>query len=930
MPRSTLVPVLVAALLLVITAPAQAVSRKQATQGALAALGSSNGTGSVVVFGLPKPLRAGTRVSAAGRLVLRARKRSFFYYEDSGATGRVAFVSARSGQVALSKRFRRAPLVNGKLPAFLTSVARYLSPEYRVFSRSSSTTAVAGSNASVFASGPSLAALLNAHPKADKQDTRVKQNRPKHITLTGSDDDNDFLTYTITQPPDHGTLSGQPPELTYTPDLNYIGKDKFGFKSFDGESQSNTAHVTIDVVPLGSPPVTTTSGGCTAYTERAPAVVVDGLITASDPDDTNLDSARVRISSNFVEGDNLLFTDQNGVSGSYDDRTGILDLNGTASVANYQAALRTVRYRNLAGSSASTTKDVQFTVNDGGSDSAPATKQICITNSAGGTRPIGEPSEGAVQYTENDGQVPLDPGFSAFDPDSANLSGATIRFAATQPGEEDELPPGDPGSPTFNFFPDEDQLFFADQNGITGSYDDVTGVLTLTGTSSVANYEAAIRSITYENSSEDPNEAPRTIRFQLTDSGGATSTPTTRGLLVTAVNDAPVATASAGMTTATGSDPSVVVDSALTVIDVDDQNLEGGQVRIASGFAAGDQLAFEDQNGISGSYDGVTGVLTLTGSAPVADYETALRSVEYRHPDGNPSGTKTVEFVVNDGELDSSATTRDVGVNDAPVLDTTDTALAYTAGDGAVAIDPGITVSDADSTTLASATVHITANGSPEDQIAFTDQLGITGFFDEETGVLTLSGTASVADYETALRSVTYNNTSGDPSTATRTVTFQVNDGETSNNQSEPATRDVEVSPANAAPVVTATDGSTEWNQGGPTYVTIDSGLTVTDADDTNIEGAKVQFSSGFETGDELVFVDTPEISGTYNTGTGVLDLTGTATVGQYEAALQSVQYGHSVGSPAETPKTVEFTANDGDVDSAPASKTIDIGPPIG
>ena len=49
------------------------------------------------------------------------------------------------------------------------------------------------------------------------------------------------------------------------------------------------------------------------------------------------------------------------------------------------------------------------------------------------------------------------------------------------------------------------------------------------------------------------------------------------------------------------------------------------------------------------------------------------------------------------------------------------------------------------------------------------------------TGVLTLSGTSSVANYQTALRSVTYTNTSGTPVTP-RTVTFSVTDNTTPSN----------------------------------------------------------------------------------------------------------------------------------------------------
>ncbi|WP_373528350.1 DUF4114 domain-containing protein, partial [Nostoc sp.] len=68
--------------------------------------------------------------------------------------------------------------------------------------------------------------------------------------------------------------------------------------------------------------------------------------------------------------------------------------------------------------------------------------------------------------------------------------------------------------------------------------------------------------------------------------------------------------------------------------------------------------------------------LTLTGDATVAEYQTALQSVTYQNSSDNPDTTaRTISFVVNDGDFDSSPATRDINltaVNDAP----TDLALS--------------------------------------------------------------------------------------------------------------------------------------------------------------------------------------------------------------------------------------------------------------
>ena len=52
----------------------------------------------------------------------------------------------------------------------------------------------------------------------------------------------------------------------------------------------------------------------------------------------------------------------------------------------------------------------------------------------------------------------------------------------------------------------------------------------------------------------------------------------------------------------------------LTVADLDNVNLAGATVAISGNFAAGqDVLGFTNQNGISGSWNAATGVLTLSG-----------------------------------------------------------------------------------------------------------------------------------------------------------------------------------------------------------------------------------------------------------------------------------------------------------------------------
>ena len=67
---------------------------------------------------------------------------------------------------------------------------------------------------------------------------------------------------------------------------------------------------------------------------------------------------------------------------------------------------------------------------------------------------------------------------------------------------------------------------------------------------------------------------------------------------------------------------------------------------ISSGtLQTGDTLNFTNQNGITGSYSG--GVLTLSGSATPAQYQTALQSVTFSTTSGMQR-TRQTSFVALD------------------------------------------------------------------------------------------------------------------------------------------------------------------------------------------------------------------------------------------------------------------------------------------
>ncbi|MEM6766438.1 MAG: Ig-like domain-containing protein, partial [Bacteroidota bacterium] len=81
----------------------------------------------------------------------------------------------------------------------------------------------------------------NTQPIANSQSVTTPENTSVNITLTGSDADNDPLTYMVVGGPTKGQLSGTAPNLTYTPNQGATGSDSFTFKVNDGQEDSDLA-----------------------------------------------------------------------------------------------------------------------------------------------------------------------------------------------------------------------------------------------------------------------------------------------------------------------------------------------------------------------------------------------------------------------------------------------------------------------------------------------------------------------------------------------------------------------------------------------------------------------------------------------------------------------------------------------------------------
>jgi ELWxxDGT repeat protein len=119
-------------------------------------------------------------------------------------------------------------------------------------------------------------------PKAESASISLERNTTKNITLSAIGSGG-ALTYTITQQPSKGTLTGNLPNLIYTPNLNFLGEDEFYFTAEEAGATSLEAVVKINVTGI-VPTVTLNSSG--PYAEGIGTI--DLSIVLDQPADVDL------------------------------------------------------------------------------------------------------------------------------------------------------------------------------------------------------------------------------------------------------------------------------------------------------------------------------------------------------------------------------------------------------------------------------------------------------------------------------------------------------------------------------------------------------------------------------------------------------------------------------------------------------------------
>ncbi|WP_417612586.1 T9SS type A sorting domain-containing protein [Owenweeksia hongkongensis] len=476
-----------------------------------------------------------------------------------------------------------------------------------------------------------------------------------------------------------------------------------------------TEEIAFDLVKLEGtlavnfPPVLANiEGTAINYTEGDPATQVTNTLSISDTETDNITSATVEISAGFESGEDVLsFTSQFGVTGSQTGST--LSLSGSATLAQYQTVLRSVKYQNTNTINPSiATRTIRFQVSDGGNSNfqsrninftqtlnGPISLPACesFETDGHGTRYYAyeyangndfwqrhdasggaHPSHGQAIIGADGNWIWVGEDVASSNPNPSGLgelllqsfnAGAGTTFSVDIDVAVSDVSPSswetndylkvqykmDAGAWTTigAFYGDASNNLVADANldGIA----DPAGII-LTNTLQRFTYNFNTSGTNLQVRVQHKSEGTEEIAFDRICVDGNVSG-----------NAPPVlANIEAGILNYVEGSGVQQVTNSITVSDAESDNITGATIVVFQGFdASEDMLSFTPQFGVVGAYVGNT--LTLTGSATPAQYQTLLRSVSYQNTDGSDPSlqNRTIQFQVLDG-AGSNFQTRDISI----------------------------------------------------------------------------------------------------------------------------------------------------------------------------------------------------------------------------------------------------------------------------
>jgi large repetitive protein len=571
--------------------------------------------------------------------------------------------------------------------------------------------------------------------------------------LVISDPDNSSFTLTVLAGTNY-TFSGN----TITPALNYNGSLTVNVKVSDGNSDSNSFGVLVNVSGVNDKPV---------ITGQTPSIV-----SATEDQSFSISLSNLTIS----DGDNSTFTLKLFPGTNY-----------TVSGSNITPAL------NYSGP-----LSVNVKVNDGTIDSdvfgvqvfvIPANDAPVITGQ--NSISVNEDNSVTVQLSnlvvsDPDNTYPTGFTLTVISTSNATASGNTVTPAANFNGTltvsvkvNDGTEDSAPHNITVTVNPVNDQPVFT------------STPVTIANIGEIYEYEITASDIDGDaiifNAVAKPSWSTLTVISNGKAKLAGTPTPASAGIFNVRITakDAAGSPVEQAFELVINTKPTL---SAFNVMTSEDTDINFQPQSF--------QNAFTDADGNALSKIKITvlpkhGSLKLNGNPVNVNDEINLPSISQMVYEvaQDYSGKDTLYWNANDGKIysgDDAYINFVVNpVNDAPVVTIESDTLKYEIGKDLIQLTALFNVTDVDDDSLMLAEIGFRQQNykSGVDIINFTNTANITGSFDSQSGVLTLSGKALLSEYVEAIRSIKYKYTNtSNPELQTKSVYVTVSDGKSLSN----------------------------------------------------------------------------------------------------------------------------------------------------
>ena len=759
---------------------------------------------------------------------------------------------------------------------------------------------------------------------------------------------------------------------------------------FSGSFSTANTTAFIDVLSINDAPVINTSGvGRRIYTENGKDLsVFDGKLSISDVDTTNLTSVTVTLTrNNLTDGDcegtpsetvsgsgsadgsgSMPATNNNACPGATTDvpKSDCLRFTGNTSgftttfvydddvltvkvvssppktLKQFENLLNTLEFSNTAMETTNVNRFITVTASDGEDTSDKATVTIEITLVNDNAPSLALPSL-TLDFTEDSTSRSL---FSS-EPDISDDDCHNIFYVerawARLTGYDDANKENLTANAVYN------------ESKVTQSWNPNTGVLTISGNASVSTYETILGSLVYYNLVSEPNGNDQLVTIWLSD-GKFTSNNETVTIRIELINDqipvllldssnGSVNFSAVFFESNTVATP-VSVTGRVSLTDADSFYTRlYCEIIILENVLDGDKESIYLEGGVAGSVNATTTQhsITLSGGDSLEELAQTFARLRYVNSAEEPdSTTRTIKFEVVDELTDGtrsvvtaySFVTISV-LNDPPKLYLGVRSVTYREGDPPIALAPNSTVSDVDNTSLSSAQVYFrntsgTSFEVGEDILSFNmNNTNVTGTYDSQSGVLSLTGPASVNDFLLVLRTVSYEYATekGDPVLGNHEILFVVNDGLV-NSRVERVV--IDFTSVNNRPVLQLGGRFEEMNvivtfteeEGSINVVPQD--VSLFDPDNTSLSYITINLTNPRDQMEYLSATASGNVSVTGIPGS-LVRLDGPAMVDDFINVLKTVMYNNKADEPTPGSRLVEFTVSDGDRLSEVVTATVNI-----